>query len=783
MNKKLICLTLSILMLLTCVLTGCGSSKKEEGGDEAAVDNSAKTITMWVITDDTTTDAAKEQVNAAFTEITKAKFRTNVVLKFCTEAEYYEKLESAINASQQEILLAEEAARALRIYLKAHRGEKDVASLTADFYAENPQYEKYREEDDEDEDEAVEKVEEETVVNEYGITEIKYPEENPNQVDIFYLSGYDRYMEYYENGWLSPLDEELATASKKLTDYISTSLLQGVQIEGSVYAIPNNVPIGEYTYMMIDKPLFDAYYQKIDKINSVVDLATFLSDVKHYNGDKTPDDEGYVVPLQSTYEECMRMLCWYWDVNYTDQSVYNTHFDETTGRNYVVKREYEVIVETTDDEGNTKEEKKLVVADSVQPDVVYLTNAAGQFLDEDGNVLNYRYVADNAGGVLHNESKDTYTYDVKAAGGRYLVDENGQTVTPENDKRVEVPGDTRLDSDGYPRPTYYYSINTEADFSILGTMMKDAAMRNRGDINLGFNSLFTDEEYQEMYATMKNFEYQSYFGEAKEGQTAAVSFMKGDASIKQAYEKNKVYVGEDGREYYVVVAEYPEATEEELYGNMFAVYGNSDNLSRSMKVVTYLNTNKELRDLLQYGVQDVHYERNDNGTVSLRSQKDNIYRMDVEKTGNCFITTPTAEQGADAWTYAKVQNNDSLINPLLGFDFNAATADSDYDLDVTLLDYIDTLNAEALAAINDCASKEELETLMSDPEDGFAVTYSIAAGNTKLNKAINKIYNPDMPLGPDYPDVAPDKSGSSPYAVYWSWLNAYNYVYEAEAED
>ena len=96
MNKRLVCLTLSILMLLTCLLASCNSEKKEstEGGEEAVVDNSAKTITLWVIADEATLadgNAAADRVEKAFTKITKAKFRTNVVLKFCTEAEYYEK--------------------------------------------------------------------------------------------------------------------------------------------------------------------------------------------------------------------------------------------------------------------------------------------------------------------------------------------------------------------------------------------------------------------------------------------------------------------------------------------------------------------------------------------------------------------------------------------------------------------------------------------------------------------------------------------------------------------
>ena len=316
MNKKLVCLTLSILMLLTCVFASCGSKTSDTTEGEETVDNSAKTITMWVVTEDETTDEAKKLVNEAFSKITKAKFKTNVVIQFCTEDEYYEKLEGTIEAAQREIELEAKCAKELRQYIKANKTSgKDNATLTAEFYAAHPEYQKFQKVEEEEEDEEAPETEEETVVNEFGITEIKYPDVKENQVDIFYLSGYDKYMEYYEKEYLSSLSEELSTSSKKLNTYISTSLLNGVQIEGGVYAIPNNVPIGEYTYMMIDKALFDTYYQKIDKVSSVLDLDTFLNDVKNYNGDKTADDEGYVVPLASTYEECLKMLCWYWDLS------------------------------------------------------------------------------------------------------------------------------------------------------------------------------------------------------------------------------------------------------------------------------------------------------------------------------------------------------------------------------------------------------------------------------------------------------------------------------------
>ena len=786
MNKKLVCLTLSILMLLTCVFASC-SSTQTDTDEESTVDNSAKTIVMWVITDDATTEKAQELVNEEFTKITKSKFKTNVIIQFCTEAEYYEKLEGAIEANQADILLAEQAAKALRVYLKAHKGEKDSAELTKDFYIENPQYAKFQKVEEEEDEDATE-TEEETEINEYGIAEIKYPEPKENQVDIFYLSGYDKYMEYYNSEWLSLLGEELSTSSKKLNDYISTSLLNGVQIEGGVYAIPNNVPIGQYTYMMIDKALFDMYYQKIDKVGSVLDLSTFLNDVHNYNvaQNKTADDEGYVVPLASTYEECLKMLCWYWDLSYNDSSVYKYYYDEEKGRTYVAQAQYEVTIESTDPTtGDTLTKKETRRSHLVEGDVQYKTNADGLFVDANGNVLNYHYETDAEGGWLYDEKKDRYTYAAEAKGALYLVDENGDTVTPENDKRVVVEAETKTDADGYVRPSYTYTFDADADFSILGTMMKDAATRTRGGINLGFNSLFTNAEYQDMFATLKDYDYQSYYGEVKAGQTAAVSFMKGDARIKQDYEKNGVYKTEDGREYYVVIAEYPEATEEELYGNMFAVYGNSAYLSRAMKVITYLNTNKELRDLLQYGVLNKHYELNDDGTVHLLpgTEEFGTYRMDIRKTGNCFIATPEESMGADAWTYAKVQNNDSLINPLLGFDFNLATADSDYSLDVALIDRIDELNAEALARIDECVDKADLVDLMTNTDDGFARIFSASAGDSKLNKATNSAYDPEMPLGPEVADQTPDTSGSSPYTVYQNWLTTYGYLYVPAAED
>ncbi len=971
MNKKLICLTLSILMLLACFLTSCSGNKKtDDSADTDDVqDNSAKTITMWLIgeelevvqkeksdgTMETLEEAqtrtaeeqkkARDEVNRKFTAMTKSKFKTNVILKFCTEEEYYEKLEEAIGENQKEIELEELCRKMLKKYISDNKKSgKDKATLTEEFYAAHPEFERFKPaEEAEGEEDAPES--DVYIENDDGVKEIKYPDEKANQVDIFYvgnamdkegnkISGYDKYMEYYNSEWLSSLSEELSTSSKKLTSYISTSLLNGVQVEGGVYAIPNNVPIGEYTYMFIDKQLFDAYYHKIANVTNVTDLGIFLNDVMYENQGKNPTDPDYIVPLAATFEECIKMLTWYWDIDYVDHSVYETYTvpeddqSGTGGRTYVLQTKYTIKGEAGED--SDKAPTKDCYANVAVDNMIYKVNALGQFLDAEGNVLPYKYAVDNDGYWTRNDDGDMEYKTLKDARALYLVDENGVPVTPENDKRVvlaaeyteensvyethydsktgriyvlkveEKDGDktaivdskidgqvykmnaqgqfidyngnvmnfgyeydtegywfkdasgkvsyiqqensdamylvelpeegsdeeakpvkssadkrvtlpveiaeveTKADDYGNIRPTYMYFVNEDVDFSILGTMITDPSLRNRGSINLAFTSLFTNKEYRDLYATLKEYEYKGFYGEPAEGQKAAVSFVKGDAKILQDYNKAmedvrngvkdeegnpvKGYVYEDGRAYYVVVAEYPMATEDELYGNMYAVYANSPNLSRAMKVITYLNTNKEMRDLLQYGVEDIHYERNDNGTVTLLSDNPDYgtYRMKMERTGNCFIATPEESMGPDAWTYAKIQNNDSLVNPLLGFDFNTATADSDYNLDVRLIDYIKSLNADAMQQISDCNSKESLVLLMTDADNGFMNIYTAAGASNKdkMNKALNFSYDPSSPGGENAEvTLLPDMDGSSPYTVYYEWLTEYKYLPTAGAAD
>lgn len=867
MKKKLVCLTLSIVMLLSCLLTGCSTDTVEE--EEETVDNTAKTITMWVMTpnakdivdevlgenkngqtEDERIESAKaliqrgqERVAAAFTEITKSLYKTNVILKFCEEDEYYAKLEESINALASYESLKEEAEQMLRIYLKIYGDEGTRTDLTDRFYSEYPRYAALRqeleaEEEEDDEEQETEATEE----NEYGMTVVKYPDEKANQVDIFYLGGRDKYYDYYQKEWLASLDEELAASATKLNQYVSPALLNGVRIEGSVYGIPNNVPVGEYTYMFIDKEMFDKTYNSgASEVTSVLDLSNFLKDIPEYYGDT-------VVPLASTFEECLKMLVWFWDLDYLDASVYDTAYNEEKGRNYVIVDGYKYALD---------EDKKQ---DRYSPlpysGMMYKTNADHKFVDKDGKVLNYTYEHDSKGGYLRKSRQGTATWlddtmdnkkdDLKNISeiSMYLVDENGDPVTSENDKRVILYDDTveyddakntmtitvgdgedaykltlelgsrtaeyaksedgltSVDANGDAKPTYYYSYNPDAEFSLLGQTILDSKKVSRGDINLAFKSLFLDENFRNVYETLKDYSYSGLFGQPTGEQLAAVSFVKGDSQIimetereDKATGKEKGVYTKDGRDYYVVVAKYPEASEKELYGNMFCVYEGSNYVNRSMEVITRINTNAELRNLLQYGILGEHYELNADGTAHLladttslyltdaegkqRVNEDapGVYRMDIEKTGNCFVAAPQEADGPDVWEYAKKQNEAALINPLLGFDFNTELADSENTLDVRMIYKLKLYAQEAQEGIDECLNMTDLKELLETDDDSYKSRYTTSNSDyPELKKAVNNNYDPASPLGPEVADQKPDLNGESPYTIYYKWMTNNGYL-------
>ncbi len=576
MKKRIVSLFMALLMLLPFCLTGCGEKDDDTAISDItdAASNSARTLVMYVMTEDETLAEDEEAVSNAISALTESKYKTRLVVKYVTADKYYETIEAQL---------------ALMEY---HSGEGDL----------------WYDIDDEDETEDEEEKEEETVVDEYGITTTKYPETASYQIDLFYFGGYDKYEEYINNGWLASLNTQLAGTGLLITDYVSPMLLEGVKYKGQTYAIPNNNPIGEYTYLIINREIADKYYYS-SNVSDFADVSSLT--VKRFLDDLMNDGSyNDFVPFDASFDECIKLLANYW------------YIDPTTNEN----------------------------------------------LDK---------------------------------------------------------------------------------FSLIGNKVTDISLLGRGDTFVEFLNLAGDEGFRSSLSTLAYYNMKGYFGDAK-GNNFGLSIVKGDSSVLNQY---------DPEQYYSVILRYPEAVSEDLYGNMFGICNETQTLSRAMEILTYINTNAEVRNLLQYGIKNVNYVLDENGVVKRLNHN---YMMNVEQTGNMFLAYPDPDAGyaADAWEVAKKQNQEALLNARLGFTF-AENMPADLPMDTAKIKIVNGYSDSVLKSLKACTTQEEIDALIAN----ITTTYSAADIN------INYMIDTTTKLKSNAKQV-------SPYYVYFTWAKTYKYLTE-----
>ena len=206
MKNRWLSLLLCAVLVLS-VLTGCQKQQDEEDilKDAAEAARDTKTLTMWLVTEEGTTPEAVGLVEEAINKILKSKYKTRVELSVFTEEEYYAALDAKIAAIEE--------------YLNS---------------------DEYFDEEELEEDEEAVTTEAETVLNEWGIAEDKYPEVKRDQLDIIFISGSDNYLKYSNSddfAILERLDDQLKQGSKKLNSYIDPCFLNAYAANGGTYAI------------------------------------------------------------------------------------------------------------------------------------------------------------------------------------------------------------------------------------------------------------------------------------------------------------------------------------------------------------------------------------------------------------------------------------------------------------------------------------------------------------------------------------------------------------------
>lgn len=235
MRKKLTCLLLC-LMLLVPALASCSTSDDLTGEilDEAS--RYTTTLNMWIITEDDTDLEQAAAVNAAINKVTKAKFKTQLNIKYLREDEYYGALETAF---AEKAKADEEAAAAKRAAQEAAREAAKRGETVATT----------------EEEVTVE----ETFLNEYGIPELKYPEAPDYQVDILFIGNHEKYVQYASSELLASMDDVMADSAGQLSYYVNNLFIEAAAYDGITYAMPNNHGIGEYTFLVVDEALMNTY--------------------------------------------------------------------------------------------------------------------------------------------------------------------------------------------------------------------------------------------------------------------------------------------------------------------------------------------------------------------------------------------------------------------------------------------------------------------------------------------------------------------------------------------
>jgi len=555
MNKKLTTLLLAMMLALGS-FTGCSSQATEEDVEATADTEEAArismTLSLWLPTSKNTTEEAIELAEAQINRLTQAKFDTAIELKAIPEADYQKTIDGELERIAAALIAEEE---------EAERKRKELKELKAQGIE--------VETEPETEEGETEAAEEETIVNELGISVIKYPEVGANQLDIFLVQGYDNYLRYIENEYIQQLDGELSGTSKILKTYIYPTYLSLANVSGT-YAIPNNHPVGEYEYLLVNKELVEQYDYNPKDLSTLVKCADFIKDIASQNL------EG-VTPLLG-------------DVDY----------------------------------------KNIV------------------FCGED--------------------------------------------------------------------PT---------EFSLISALLSNSSAYN---VKALPKSTFTQNAYINTLGMMKELKELGYVGDGKvdEGEKFAVGVVAGDGSVAAQYED----------EYYVNIHTKPMMTEEDVYGSMFAVSSYSKSLARSMEIITYLNTNSDIRTILQYGAQGVHWEYDDEDTKETISILSDDYQMDIVNTGNVYMTYPGEGIPMSHWDYAKQQNLDSTSDPFMKFegfvtDANKAQIEELAALSKQYKDRIDALtfaewDAEISAIKKELKDNELITSLLDgeENENSIATVYN-----------------------------------------------------------
>lgn len=258
---------------------------------------------------------------------------------------------------------------------------------------------------------------------------------------------------------------------------------------------------------------------------------------------------------------------------------------------------------------------------------------------------------------------------------------------------------------------------------------------NSGDFSLvGSNgakpdSIFNDASYVSFMKLLKKY------GTAASESKAAVSYFTGKKADAAAKEND----------YYMIQVGAPEITAEEVFSSVFAVTDYSANYARAKDLVFTLQSDDEIRTLLQYGIKGEDYEIND-GVLEMIKDNDGdyAYKMNPLYTGNGYITYAGEGVPMSYWEDVKAVNYVAKTNPYIGMEafFNKYADKAGVLTNVSALK---SLNDSVKAKIADMDAEEFEEFINewnnSSTENSLVKSIKDSEAYTKSLAKLGDLYN------------------------------------------
>lgn len=238
----------------------------------------------------------------------------------------------------------------------------------------------------------------------------------------------------------------------------------------------------------------------------------------------------------------------------------------------------------------------------------------------------------------------------------------------------------------------------DGSWNVLASLVPDSATFNT---KVAINSIFKINAYKSNFKLMRSFQDEGLIAEDPSAvEKFGVGVISGDYSDVEKYKDD----------YYIHLYERPTATQKDVFAGAFAISAYTKNFNRAMEVIIAINTDPTIRNLLQYGIEGVHYELDDQGRAVKIS---NDYNMNLLYTGNAYMAYPSEDMDPNQWEYDKQKNLDLKLSPFLYCPnlFNEQNAEYYEELVKISKDFYERLQN---------VPTEDIDTFFSDAQEELA---------------------------------------------------------------